>query len=203
MIPILAAAAEAAGLALRGGFHPTPDDAVPPLPSGGAAATLLLLGWTGPRQWPEFTATPEYRDGAPHPLDRWSRRVVGALAAAFGAVPLFPFGGPPFQPFLRWAPRAEPVHPSPIGLLIHPDWGLWHAWRGALTFPERLDLPAPDQRASPCETCATQPCRVAVSFQLARCACPVGLPYGAAQAEFHRAAFERRPRINSEKSCPD
>ena len=23
---------------------------------------------------------------------------------------------------------------TPIGLLLHPDWGLWHAYRGALGF---------------------------------------------------------------------
>ena len=31
---------------------------------------------------------------------------------------------------------------SPLGILIHPDWGLWHSYRGALAFRERLDLPA-------------------------------------------------------------
>ena len=40
---------------------------------------------------------------------------------------LFPFGGPPHFPFQQWARRAEPVHPSPIGLLIHPIYGLWHS----------------------------------------------------------------------------
>jgi hypothetical protein len=54
--------------------------------------------------------------------------------------------------------RAEPVHVSPLGILIHPDWGLWHAYRGALGFPARLELPAPDRRASPCAACAGRPC---------------------------------------------
>ena len=37
--------------------------------------------------------------------------------------------------------RAEAVAPSPLGILIHPDYGLWHAYRGALAFAERLALP--------------------------------------------------------------
>ncbi len=173
------------------------------MPDGRAAGTLLLLGWTGGVQWPVFAASPELADGAPHPLDRWSRRVIGGLAAEFAAMALYPFGGPPFQPFLRWAPRAEAVHASPLKLLIHPDWGLWHAWRGAMAFAERLDLPTPDRRPSPCETCAARPCLAAGGFQRARSACPVGAPYGAEQAEFHTAAFEGRPRLSSEKSSPD
>jgi Fe-S-cluster-containing hydrogenase component 2 len=55
--------------------------------------------------------------------------------------------------------RAEPVHVSPIGVLIHPDWGLWHAYRGALAFRGRLDLPEPDRRPSPCASCPDRPCQ--------------------------------------------
>ena len=40
-----------------------------------------------------------------------------------GAVPV---RRPPYWPFQQWARRAEPVHPSPIGVLIHPRYGLWH-----------------------------------------------------------------------------
>ncbi len=165
----------AAGLALRGGFQVAPGD-------GLDAATILMLGWTGGVQWPVFTASAEYADGRPHPLDRWSRRVVGALATRFGATALYPFGGPPWLPFQRWAARAEPVFPSPIGLLVHPEWGLWHAWRGALAFAARLELPCPASTASPCLGCA-QPCLTG-----GRAACPVGTPYGPAQAAFHANA---------------
>lgn len=142
----------AAGLAFRGAFHPGPEDML----SG--VGTLVLVGFTGNREWPAFAGSPEASDGQPDPLDRWSRRVIGALAGGLDATALFPFGGPPFLPFQRWALKAEPVSPSPLGILIHPDWGLWHAYRGALAFRERLDLPAPDRRPSPCESCIEKPC---------------------------------------------
>ena len=181
----------ALGLAVRGGFHPIPADSVPVLPDGRPAATLLLLGWTGGHQWPLFTTSIEYTDGRPDPLDRWSRRIIDAAARNLGALALYPFGGPPHLPFLHWAARAEPVTPSPLGLLIHPDWGLWHAWRGALALPERLDLPPIVERPSPCARCHERHCLVPESFDAARAACPVGAPYGAVQQAFHRKAAGR------------
>jgi len=214
----LAAQAEAAGMACRGGFHPTPEDGVPPTDAG-PARTLVLLGFTGARQWPVFTSSPEYRDGEPHPLDRWSRRIVGALAQRFDARDLYPNTGPPWWPFQRWARRAEALHVSPLGILIHPQYGLWHAYRGALAFAEPLAVPQPRPWSNPCESCATKPCLTRcpvaaikpLSFDrtvchahagspagtecrssgcLARRSCPVGAlhHYGASQAEFHMNA---------------
>ena len=125
-----------------------------------------MLGFVGRAQWAAFAASPEASDGRAHPLDRWSRRVIDALARELGAAALYPFGGPPWLPFQRWAMKAEPVHRSPLGMLIHPDWGLWHSYRGALAFAERLPLPERiDDRPSPCDACAEKPCLAA---------CPVG-----------------------------
>ncbi len=143
----------ASGLAWRGAFHPAAEDLAP-----AGTGTLVLVGFTGNREWPAFASSPEASDEASDPLDRWSRRVIGGLALELDATALFPFGGPPFLPFQRWAQKAEPVAPSPLGILIHPDWGLWHAYRGALAFGERLDLPPPDMRASPCDSCDGKPC---------------------------------------------
>ena len=159
------AAVEAEGLASRGAFHVAADDAVPPFTDGASAATLVLVGNMGPGMWAVFSASEEAADGAQDALDRWSRRVVSRLADTLGGAAHFPFGGPPWLPFIQWARRAGPVHPSPIGPLVHPDFGLWHAYRGAIAFRERLDLPPRDDRASPCETCAERPCLSS---------CPVG-----------------------------
>ncbi|WP_425409787.1 hypothetical protein [Hyphococcus sp.] len=151
---------EDAGLAHRGAFHPGPDD----LPHGLDAGTIVMLGFVGGEQWAGFAASPEYKDGKPHPLDRWSHRVISALARELGAKPCFPFTTP-LMPFIRWAQKAEPVAPSEIGMLIHPEYGLWHAWRGALAIAEKLELPPSDRRPRPCESCVEKPCLTA---------CPVG-----------------------------
>lgn len=159
------AAVEAEGLASRGAFHVVAHDAVPPFADGAPAATLVLVGNAGPGMWPAFAASEEANDGGPDALDRWSRRVVSRLARTLGGAAHFPFGGPPWLPFIRWAQRVGPVYPSPIGPLVHPDFGLWHAYRGAVAFRERLVLPPRDDRASPCDTCAGRPCLSS---------CPVG-----------------------------
>jgi ferredoxin len=152
-------------LAVRGAFLPAPGDTVPPLSDGTPVGTLMLLGTVGRGQWPAFAASPEAADNRADPLDRWSRRVIGALAIALGARPLYPFEGPPWLPFQGWAMKAEPVHRSALGMLIHPQWGLWHSYRGALAFAGRWALPARAPVPSPCDGCAAKPCLTA---------CPVG-----------------------------
>ena len=163
-LEVLRARVAAVGLSVRGAFHPSGDEAEhlsSVLPTTG---TCVLLGFTGGVQWPQFAASAEATDGYPDPLDRWSRRVVSTLAREYGATEVYP-SAPSRVPFQRLAARAESVHPSPIGLLIHSRWGLWHAYRGALLFRERLDLPARPEVTSPCSTCSGQPCLSA---------CPVG-----------------------------
>ncbi len=143
------------GLVPRGAFHPEDGDGVPLLAEGGAAGTVVLAGNAGPEMWKAFS---DHRPAGPDPLDGWSHTVLEGLAREFGAEALYPAGKPPYLPFQRWAMRAEPVYSSPIGILIHPDYGLWHGYRGALAFAARLDLPAPDTRPSPCESCEDKPC---------------------------------------------
>lgn len=148
------------GLIVRGGFHPEPEDAVP-----GDPGALVMVGNAGPAMWDVFARLRDRYADQMNPLDAWITDTVGEVARNVGAEALFPFGGPPYLPFQRWARRAGPVHPSPVGVLVHPDFGLWHAYRAALAFAEQLELPAPDRRPARCETCADKPCLSA---------CPVG-----------------------------
>ncbi|MGO9036942.1 MAG: hypothetical protein ACLPX1_19595 [Steroidobacteraceae bacterium] len=193
------------GLAVRGGFHPQPGEFDRLLPEA-RIATMILLGFTGGEQWGCYQSSAEAGDGLPHPLDRWSRRVIGALAEEFGGLGLYADGAPPQLPFQRLALRSEPVHQSPIGLLIHPEWGLWHAYRGALALPDRIELPTLAPSVHPCSSCALKPCLTSCpvqafrpgSFDVAACvdfvssaagsecrergcrarrSCPVGTPY--------------------------
>ncbi len=144
----------AAGFTPRGAFHPAGQDGVPDLAPGRPAGTVLLVGNAGPAMWHSFSAA---RDPTKDRLDDWSKLVLEAVAREVGAVALFPFDRPPL-PFQRWAGRAEACYQSPLDIAIHPDYGLWHAYRGAMAFVERLDLPASDQRPNPCAVCADKPC---------------------------------------------
>lgn len=48
---------------------------------------------------------------------------------------------------------------SPLGILLHPQFGLWHSYRGALGFSQALDVPAkPVAPAHPCDHCLDKPC---------------------------------------------
>lgn len=219
------------GLFARGGFHPQPDDAVPPLPDGPPARTVVLVGNAGADLWRAFTADNPTLAGD-HPLDRWVDAHLERAAAAVGAALVFPTRRP-YPPIMRWAKRAEPVHSAPINLLIHPEYGLWHVYRGALLFADRLDLPPAEAAPSPCDTCAKQPCLhvcPADAFQpdrfdavacvthvespagidcaargcLARRACPVGraFAYPAEAGAYHMGAVVRTVRRWIDRGMP-
>ena len=165
---------------------------MPRLRSGAEAATLILVGNVGSSAWEPFRAA-GFLGRSAHPLDDWSREVVSDLARDLGADPLFPFGGPPFLPFIRWALRADTVWPSVMGPLIHPRYGLWHAYRGALSFPAHFDLPPrnPEVRR-PCDDCADRPCLVP---------CPVGaVREGAFDAAGCADWLTARPRCECRES---
>lgn len=175
----IAAAVDAVGMRLRGGCFPTPEDGAPP-----GAKTLLLIGNAGPAMWQAFERD---RRGEVDPLNAWTQRVIGEIATRFGAIPVFPFDGPPYAPFFTWAKRAEAVSDSPIGMLIHPEYGLWHAWRGALAFQDRLVLPPLPSEVRPCDSCTDQPCQSACpvdafadgQYDVGACASHLRTPAGA------------------------
>ncbi|MFO1152471.1 MAG: ferredoxin [Rhodospirillales bacterium] len=120
----------------------------------------MLIGNAGAEMWRTFARAvpPDARAAATHPLDDWIRGAVEAIAVSVGARAIYPGDGPPFAPFQRWAMRAEPVWPSPLGILIHPVFGLWHAYRAALAIPDVLPLPPPSSSGHPCEACVDTPC---------------------------------------------
>ena len=151
--------AEARSLDIVGAFHGSKDDG---LPDG--HRTLILLGPCEPGFWRRVSAEIEFRDGLADPLDRWSERTVTELARELQAKAHFPFGAP-FAPFPRWAQKSGRCWISPVGLLVHDHAGLMISFRGAVSLPEKIDLPHPPRAETPCETCAQRSCLAA---------CPVG-----------------------------
>jgi epoxyqueuosine reductase len=199
---------------VMGAFHPGPEDGLPE-----DIRTLVMLGPAEPGYWAHLTAQPEWGD-APDPVDRWSRRVIGGMACDLGGKAYFPFGGPPWRPFIAWAKRTGRAWASPVTILVHDSAGLMVSYRGAIGLRERLDLPATGPR--PCETCAEQPCLTAcpvgaltgVGYDVPAChgyldtppgqdclsegcavrrACPVSQAYGrvAEQSAYHMGLFHK------------
>lgn len=189
-----------------------PQDAV-------GSGTLVLLGPAEPGFWKHVTAQREFADGAPDPMDRWSKRVISDIAVQIGGTALFPFGTP-HRPFVSWALRSGRAWQSPVRLLVHDSAGLMVSYRGAVLLPEVLDQPASTE--IPCKSCQERPCLEACparalteeGYDLDAChayldtragrtnllkgcavrrACPVSQSYGRCedQSAFHMKHFHR------------
>ncbi|PCJ10079.1 MAG: ferredoxin [Rhodobacteraceae bacterium] len=152
MLKQLSLAVQAQGLEIHGTLHPRRTPV-----TGLKDGTLLLLGTAG-AFWPVFTASDEGQDGRPDPVDRWSSRVISALAEQFSAAAFFPFGGPPYAPFVNWALASGRAFTSPSQMMVHDQVGLMICYRGALHFDDEFDIPPPPLDSSPCGTCSDKPC---------------------------------------------
>lgn len=197
-------------LDIFGTLATTPEDGIGP-------GTVILLGPKEPGFWIHVTHQPEFHDGKPDPLDRWSSRVIGSIAARHGGTALFPFGTP-IRPFISWALRSGRAWQSPVSLLVHDTAGLMASYRGAVLLPDQW-LPT-EPSARPCDTCTDRPCVSAcpahalleTGYDLTAChswldraegteclsrgcavrrSCPVSKKYGRsdAQSAFHMERF--------------
>lgn len=91
--------------------------------------SVLLIGHAGSSIWPHFTAWLARQNPPPeNPLDKWSKQIITAAAIEIGGQAVFPSDNP-YLPFQQWAMEAEGLRPSPLGILSHPVYGLWHAYR--------------------------------------------------------------------------
>tara|TARA_B110000503_G_scaffold135104_1_gene215077 strand:+ start:3138 stop:3875 length:738 start_codon:yes stop_codon:yes gene_type:complete len=148
-----------------------------------AGQCLVLIGNSSEGMWPAFSSSEEYLSGESDPLDRWSLRLGEQFARQYDGHAIYPFTGPPYQPFLSWAKDNGDSFQSPLGLHMHHQYGLWHGYRFGLildlnkpanihltTSPLTKDDPTRDNFNNskpidhPCISCI-QPCMQA---------CPVG-----------------------------
>lgn len=132
--------------------------------AGRPATAIIVVGNVGGEMWPHFRGADPGGTPADDALDDWTRSCLQPIADRFGAVYLHP-SDRPYRPVQRWAVAADVVEPSPIGLLVHPEFGLWHAYRGVFVVADAIadatvdaTAVAPDGPGSPCLTCPDQPC---------------------------------------------
>ena len=147
------------GLEMLGIFQPSGDEALFPDRSS-EPSTVAIVGNVGSAVWPFFEAARQNSPGLT--LDRWTETIVGEIAKKFGIDAVYPFEGPPFHPFIRWAERTGTLFPSPLGLTVHPTFGLWIAFRAALLIDQPLEGDSMPQGNSvsgrhPCNDCRDRP----------------------------------------------
>lgn len=148
------------GLHVRGVAHFPGGQGGPTLSDGRQAQSVVLIGNIGGSLWETFSDWREKRAarGGADPLDAWSKEVIGEIAGRLGATAYYP-SDPPYQPFQQWAMKAEGLKASPLGILIHPQYGLWHGYRGALGFAEdAAGERVPPDDSDICGQCPDKPC---------------------------------------------
>ncbi|MCP4314732.1 MAG: ferredoxin [Hyphomicrobiales bacterium] len=164
---------EQRGLMARGGLYLDSDADLAAREHG--FKTIVLAGHVGSSFWQDFEYfNRDYRGS--DPLDAWSKSVGQQIELEFGCKALYPFEKP-WWPFQSWINRTEGLKPSPLAILMHPQYGLWHGYRAAFAFRDAIAIPAPQALDHACDKCAYKPCIAACPasavseqmFQLSSC----------------------------------
>lgn len=147
------------GLMARGGIQIDTARLQEPgngLPDECTFKTVILAGHAGSSFWSQFRQFKSTHAGD-DPLDAWSRSVAAPIAKEFGCTAIYPFEKP-WWPFQRWIMVSEGLKASPLGILIHPKFGLWHGYRAAFGFDHHIEIPPGKLLEHACDTCITKPC---------------------------------------------
>lgn len=159
------------GLVSFGGLELTKDECAAGC-EGFAGGKALLIGNAGAGMWRIFSQSNEYADGSRDPMNRWTKGVLDEMAQSLRCRVFYPFDEP-YWPFQKLARKAAGIQPSPLGILIHPEYGLWHAFRGLFVFDGGHEyvnqinalIANAEKLNHPCDVCEDKPCLSA---------CPVG-----------------------------
>jgi epoxyqueuosine reductase QueG len=130
--------------------------------------TIVVLGNGGPYFWHAFKAYAAGNAGwfeRDNPLDDFTREVVEKQivmpiqAAGVECITVYPFGstGPTLN-FMQLATLAGLAGPSIIGVVVHPVFGPWIAFRAALLLDCEIDRPGEAGGFDPCPACSVRSC---------------------------------------------
>ncbi len=140
--------------------------------------SIVLLGNGGADFWRAFKVHVANNNGwfeRDNPLDDFTREfvdkeIVGPIRAlGQRCIAVYPFGQGPALNFMQLATVAGLAAPSIIGVVVHPVFGPWIAFRAALLVDREIDHPGSAIDFDPCPTCSTRSCvsacpAAAVSF---------------------------------------
>lgn len=129
--------------------------------------SIVLIGNGGADFWHSFKAHAAANPGwwdRDDPLDDFTREIVEKDVVTpiqkldIGCRAVYPFGSSPTLNFMQLAMLAGLAGPSIIGVVVHPVFGPWIAFRAALLLDRELDHPGEAVGFDPCPTCRTRSC---------------------------------------------
>jgi hypothetical protein len=139
---------------------------------------LILLGNGGPNFWRALQA--QAQADSNDPVDTFSRALAVRFVEQYlqaNARVLYP--DEQSLPLQQLGALAGWHHPSPLGVGIHADYGLWFAYRAAVLTDAPLKPTVWPQtesaNKSPCDRCATKPCLSACPGQALNASNPLDL----------------------------
>jgi len=155
------------------------DDAVKPASRAARIApqarSIVVIGNGGGAFWSAYRrhlATNPGWSERENPLDDFTREVVERdliaplRARGVRCATVYPFmSGAPTLNFMQLGKMAGLGGPSIVGVLVHPTYGPWIAFRAAILLEEMLDAPGDAAGFDPCPGCTVRSCINA---------CPVG-----------------------------
>ena len=150
----------------------------------------MLVAHGGTRFWESFS---EGREEVDHPVDHFSIAVTDRFFETYlpevSTIRLFPQA---YQlPIQQLSRHAGWSFPSPLGMDIHPIFGLWYAYRSIYLVKAELLLKHESYRRSPCDNCGRKPC-----FE----ACPSGAVGGIDKFDTNACITYR---MSENSSCTD
>lgn len=173
------------------------------------AQAIIVVANGGGDFWRAFTAFaashPGWRERA-NPLDDFTRAIVeDTLAPAVRAqgvrcTPVYPFlaGGPTLN-FMELGKLAGLAGPSIVGVVVHPMYGPWLAFRAALLVDVAIEAPGAALGFDPCPGCTARSCVTA---------CPAGAVNSASGWDIPRCLTHRvereaecTPRCHARAAC--
>jgi epoxyqueuosine reductase len=189
------------------------DAAVKPEYSAAAIApgarSIIVIGNGGAAFWSAFKRHGENNSGwmaRDNPFDDFTRTVVerdiAPLLAALGIAHtiIYPFlsTGPTLS-FMAAGKAAGLSGPSLLGVMVHPVYGPWIAFRAAILVNELIDAPGVADGFDPCPSCTARTCISACPAEAVSLASGWDIP----KCLTHRVEVEAdcAPRCHARAGC--
>lgn len=121
--------------------------------------TEVAVGSAGQPFWDHVSQSQEWREGHSDPVNAYTARTISPLLRADGSeevIFVFDDDAPNFVEL--WPQTFSRLAQSDLGLMIHPDYGLWLAARAHIILHQATPGIDSGESFDPCNTCADKPC---------------------------------------------